>query len=527
MKKLFLFAALLLATVANAQTQAQTQSVRQGGSITPRRAPAWLAPGVIGDAGTAQDGILTGVGVNANTPYGFCANSGPITAAHNRLCLGATSTAGLITFDNIGGGTGPLNIVVNGTAYAFPFSVGGIVGPGTTTIGHIASWNNGGGTLLGDTGTLTTTSGGTALAINPASDQLGTAYTQSGSGTNSGNITGPFGFGFGYNTMLITDSRADFGTSPFTYGQQIILSTGGPASRGSKIGFSARAIRTAPSNVAVAYGDMIGGLLAAQASIDDGGTNTGAGARGTIFGAAVGATAGAGATNYFVVSGAEVDVGINTGASAQNRLGWSITGNGNLNAAQLDAALEISAANPDPGWKTGLLFSSFHGAKPITVAGTLIGTDGVAQTVAHGIDWSAYTFSSDIIKGPNFRVDNNGNVALGGTFSFQFVSLAPTGATTIGDISQFGDDLSLALHNTSNWLSINLPTGRVTIQKTLQLVPTTVGALPAAATAGAGAKSFVTDSNQTLTAGIGTPVATGGANVVPVYSDGVIWRIGG
>jgi hypothetical protein len=29
-----------------------------------------------------------------------------------------------------------------------------------------------------------------------------------------------------------------------------------------------------------------------------------------------------------------------------------------------------------------------------------------------------------------------------------------------------------------------------------------------------------------MTAGIGTPVATGGANNVPVYSDGTIWRIG-
>ena len=53
-----------------------------------------------------------------------------------------------------------------------------------------------------------------------------------------------------------------------------------------------------------------------------------------------------------------------------------------------------------------------------------------------------------------------------------------------------------------------------------------VAALPAAATAGAGARAAVADSNATLTAGIGAVVAAGGANVVPVFCDGAAWRIG-
>jgi len=55
---------------------------------------------------------------------------------------------------------------------------------------------------------------------------------------------------------------------------------------------------------------------------------------------------------------------------------------------------------------------------------------------------------------------------------------------------------------------------------------TTVAGLIAAATAGAGAECYVTDSNATHTAGIGAVVAAGGANFVPVYSDGTAWRIG-
>jgi hypothetical protein len=51
----------------------------------------------------------------------------------------------------------------------------------------------------------------------------------------------------------------------------------------------------------------------------------------------------------------------------------------------------------------------------------------------------------------------------------------------------------------------------------------TVSGLTAAATAGAGARAFVTDANATTFASI---VAAGGANQVPVYSDGTNWRIG-
>ena len=51
----------------------------------------------------------------------------------------------------------------------------------------------------------------------------------------------------------------------------------------------------------------------------------------------------------------------------------------------------------------------------------------------------------------------------------------------------------------------------------------TVAALAAAATAGAGARAVVTDASATTFHSI---VAGGGANVVPVFSDGTNWRIG-
>jgi hypothetical protein len=52
---------------------------------------------------------------------------------------------------------------------------------------------------------------------------------------------------------------------------------------------------------------------------------------------------------------------------------------------------------------------------------------------------------------------------------------------------------------------------------------TTVSSLPSASTAGAGARSFVTDANSTTFL---STVAGGGANKVPVVSDGTNWLIG-
>lgn len=57
----------------------------------------------------------------------------------------------------------------------------------------------------------------------------------------------------------------------------------------------------------------------------------------------------------------------------------------------------------------------------------------------------------------------------------------------------------------------------------LRIPAVTVAALPAAATAGVGARCFVTDATVTTN---GTIVAGGGTNKVPVYSNAINWIIG-
>jgi len=57
----------------------------------------------------------------------------------------------------------------------------------------------------------------------------------------------------------------------------------------------------------------------------------------------------------------------------------------------------------------------------------------------------------------------------------------------------------------------------------VQTQPTTVAQLPNATIAGAGTRAFVTDSS---TATFGATVAGGGANIVPIYSDGTNRKVG-
>lgn len=63
----------------------------------------------------------------------------------------------------------------------------------------------------------------------------------------------------------------------------------------------------------------------------------------------------------------------------------------------------------------------------------------------------------------------------------------------------------------------------LTVSSYLATTATTVAQLPSAATAGAGARAMVTNATATT---FNSVVAGGGANIVPVFSDGTNWRIG-
>ena len=173
MKKFFFITALFFAGLSGALAQSGA-SVKQSGNVTPGQVPWWITNGVIGGGISAADSPVTSFGVTNNGGNGICVNSDRITAAgRNVLCLGAqTNGAATISLQNYGTATAqPLQININGTSYPFPGAgTGTVLGPVSTTAGHLATWNNTVGTLLADVpisadsnGKLTTV----GLVINP------------------------------------------------------------------------------------------------------------------------------------------------------------------------------------------------------------------------------------------------------------------------------------------------------------------------------------------------------------------------
>lgn len=104
----------------------------------------------------------------------------------------------------------------------------------------------------------------------------------------------------------------------------------------------------------------------------------------------------------------------------------------------------------------------------------------------------------------------------------QIVSWAPSaGYANTGDIFNVKD---LAIKRfAAGVLEVNNGTAATYTGTALRLGTQTIAQLPAAATAGSGARATVSDA---LTPVFGATVAATGAVVTPVYSDGTNWKVG-
>ena len=84
-----------------------------------------------------------------------------------------------------------------------------------------------------------------------------------------------------------------------------------------------------------------------------------------------------------------------------------------------------------------------------------------------------------------------------------------------------GSNRALSFSNLALWIRTAL--SNVIVSGYVRVPAVTVANLPSATVAGVGARAFVTDATSTTFHA--NPVG-GGAQSVPVYSDGTIWRIG-
>lgn len=153
---------------------------------------------------------------------------------------------------------------------------------------------------------------------------------------------------------------------------------------------------------------------------------------------------------------------------------------------------------------------------------------GVPGIAVNGTDIYSFGASTFSLLSTSGAVSINGDAVLTRDAANTFAQRNGTAAQT-RRLSNTHTDASNYERLTETWSSNVCYTkteaaGTGTLRQYIPVTnPVVVASLPSAATAGSGARSMVTDANATTFASI---VAGGGANTVPVYSDGTNWRIG-
>lgn len=148
----------LALVLAPAVAWGQGAPVFQSGSITPNHLSKFWNSGLIGDVGgiygDANGNGVAPFAIRDNNGLGLCTDTGVTGGQYSSFCIGHDANGNaLLTQDSYGGLTNKTAYFrLNGTSYEIPFTTGGALGPATTTVFHLPSWNNTTGTLLNDSG---------------------------------------------------------------------------------------------------------------------------------------------------------------------------------------------------------------------------------------------------------------------------------------------------------------------------------------------------------------------------------------
>ena len=467
----------------------------------------------------ALDGSKNIVSVtNTGTGNNVLANSPTLTLNNATGLPISTGVSGL--------GTGVASaLAVNVGAAGAPVVNGGALG---TPSGGVLTNATGLPLSTGVTGVLPVANGGTALSSYTANR----VFYASGTTTfaQSANLT------FDGSTLSVSDVKVGRG--------------GGNVNVNTAVGWLALDSNTTGAyNVAIGYGAMLSNV--------DGTRNVAVGYaamtanNGGDYNVAVGMQALSFSTNANYNSAVGYDALANVSTANYNTgLGYralraATTGSNNTSLGA-DALLlnQTGSNNVAIGYQAA---DAYTGSNVVAVgAGALSSVTTGNNNTAVGKDALQLVNTSTGSTAVGFeallKATNSGNTAVGNQ-ALREVTGGALGNTAIG--SEAGGSLTTGSNNTIIGYQANAssPTvsNEVTIGNssvTLLRVPgltltagakwinngtQTVAALVAAATAGAGARAVVTDANATTFASI---VAGGGANVVPVYSDGTNWRIG-
>jgi hypothetical protein len=174
----------------------------------------------------------------------------------------------------------------------------------------------------------------------------------------------------------------------------------------------------------------------------------------------------------------------------------SLSVNGNITAANITANTGIFTGN-------GSGLSQLAGGNVTGQVGNAL-VAGTVYTNAQPNITSVGTLTSLAVTGNS----SAGNLSTGGTLSV-------TGNANVGNVGA-----------TIGLFTSDITASNVYANTFVKTTAVTFATLPAAGTAGAGARAFITDGNLVMSGNFGSLVTGGASNGVPVISDGTNWRIG-
>ncbi len=403
---------------------------------------------------TLSNADVSGLGALATLNVGsnLTNSAGSLGLSTNVAVAGTLSAAGTGTFTGSliagNGGSAPITLASGSITAATSQNV-------TMTTGgagfSFVVGNSGGG--LGNAITITTnTNGNTAGSASPNRVSIGNVlqspfyttpgntYTLTGAqniqpmllSTNyAGSTTAalrPYQVNISSDT--VDASAAANAPSAFT----VTHNVGGAGTKGGRIAFlpmlsvnSAITGDTTSQQYQASY-------CQSQASVNVGGTNTGSGARGFLYGCGSQAVLYPGATGWGLLNGGgEMDVAAMAGSSVRDIYGMSIVllaAHAVAGAGENQAIVIASQSGALQSWTRGLGFGNSSGDWSFAPSASLIGTtvqinygNGARsaqlrpQLATRGVDLSTVNFSQQagsFLRGPGFNVDGTGAANIAG-----------------------------------------------------------------------------------------------------------------
>lgn len=224
---------------------------------------------------------------------------------------------------------------------------------------------------------------------------------------------------------------------------------GGAAMSGSRSGLEINADYSgaSPSTSNDNYG---GAYINMNARTSAGGTDTGSGALGVFYALNPVVRGLPGATNLRGLVGAEVDLQLNNGATAQSVHGFDMALFSEHQASLEDVVMNFYSASTAAAWTKGIQLKSV-GGPPITATGCFLCTDGAAVTISTYAEAAAYNFTDFIFRFKNFQVTGAGIVSAG-------TYIASTAVAHTASY-QFTDTISNGFFGASSFLTNSVAIG--------------------------------------------------------------------